>query len=128
MANLTKKANMASTCQRDGENSNYLSRAALVKWMNSAKMANLTKIILCLTKSRHSGLVKIQNSKEMSKGAPWKVAILTNIAGIEKMANSAKICKRFSETFAKHSNDIKSRVPLTDTNSCVHQDACLCAS
>lgn len=76
-------------------------------------------------KSRHSGLVKIQNSKEMSKGAPWKVAILTNMAGIEKMANSAKICKRFSETFAKHSNDIKNRVPLTDTNSCVHQDACL---
>ena len=61
----------------------------------------------------------------MSKGAPWKLAILTNMAGIEKMANSAKICKRFSETFAKHSNDIKRRVPLTDTNSCVHQDACL---
>ena len=50
----------------------------------------------------------------------WKVAILTNMAGIEKMVNSAKI----SETFAKHSNDIKRRVPLIDTNSCVH-DACL---
>lgn len=72
-------------------------KSPLVKCLNSAKMANLTNMI-SLAKNRHRGLVKTQNSKKMSKGVFWKVALLTNMASIAKMANSAKICKRFSET------------------------------
>ena len=54
--------------------------------------------MISLAKNRHRGLVKTQNSRKMSRGVFWKVALLTNMASIAKMANSAKTCKRFSET------------------------------